>query len=169
MHNLMSYIRKNKFKIITTIIFVICAYSIIRIANDSYEKQAQEETSKYENVERIKTDGTITLSFDSCEKVINEFLTNCVKGNYEEAYSYLSKNCKKDKYPTYESFEKNYCLAKKMKGKTYVIKRLKNEEIYKYKIEFNDMLSSGKKETQKIVDYYTIYVDNGHEIKICID
>ena len=171
MHNIVRYIRQNRIKIALIIIFIIFVISIIRAANNSYKEQEKSKIVVYENETRLETDGTITLTNKKCEEVINNFLKSCTSGDYEKAYTYLSEECKKDLYPTLESFTNDYCLAKKIKGKTYSIEKEKGSQNYKYKIEFNNMLSTGKQKSSRetTTEYYKIYVDNGHDIKISIE
>ena len=168
MHNIIRYISQNKIKIVGIIFFILFGYSIIRTANDAYEKQGQNEQSKYQNEVVIQTDGTVKLTNRNCENVIKEFLNNCTSGNYEKAYTYLSEECKENSYPTLEDFTNNYCVKKAIKDKGYSIKKQNNSK-YKYKIEFNNMLSTGKIDLSTDVEYYEITVDNGHDIKLNID
>ncbi|MBR3003059.1 MAG: hypothetical protein IKF38_05845 [Clostridia bacterium] len=165
MYNIIRYIRQNRIKIIGIVLFILFAYSMIITANKTYENQ---EKQKIQNSKEtaIQTDGTVTLSEKNCKKVIEEFLENCTKGQYEKAYTYLSQDCKKSKYPTLEDFENKYCVANAMKGKGYKIE--KNTK-FNYKIELNDILSTGKESTKRIFQYYSITVDNGHDIKINIE
>lgn len=166
MHNLLRYIRQNRIKIIIIILFIIFAYSLIHVANDSYNEQGKKELQNTVQEERLQTDETFSLSNKKCEDTIKEFLKYCTKGEYETAYSYISQECKESKYKTFETFKQEYCEKNAIKGKTYAIEKDGN---YKYKIEFNNMLSSGKTATKKTIHYYTIYVENGHEIKISIN
>lgn len=165
MYNIIRYIRQNRLKILIIIIFIIFVYSIIISANQAFEN-AEKQKIANETKTQIKTDGTVSLSEKNCRKVIEEFLKNCAKGKYEEAYSYLSQQCKDEKYPTLEEFENNYCVANSVKGKGYSIESQKQ---YNYKIELNNVLSTGGADSKKITNYFSITVDNGHDIKINID
>lgn len=167
MHRILGYIRKNKFQVILIILFIIFIYSLIHTANNEYKNRAKEQIQNGNNESIIKTDGTITLSDSNCKKVIKEFLEKSTRGNYEEAYNYLSEECKEQDYPNLEDFINNYCNLNVIKGKGYLIENTK--ERYKYKIEFNDILSSGNSYGQKDIHYYKINVENGHDIKITIE
>ena len=167
MYNIIRYIRQNRLKIIGIIIFILFIYSMIITANEAYKN---EEKQKIQNVneEKIETDGTVNLSEKNCKKIIEEFLKNCTNGDYEKAYSYLSKYSINSKYSTLEEFEKEYCLANSLKGKGYKIEKEKGKQ-YTYKIDFNEMLATGKNNSKKITHYYSITVENEHDIKINIE
>ena len=148
--------------------FVIFIYSLIKVANNAYEEQDRPQKESINQVEAQKNI-TVNLTDKNCENVIKNFIENCTKGNYEKAYSYLSQNCKKDKYPTLDDFVNNYCNLKTIRGNVYTIEKVKDISKYTYKIEFNNKLSTGKANSRKTIEYYSITVDNGQDIKINID
>lgn len=169
MHKLLRYIRQNRAKLIGIVIFILFAYTIIRTANEAYiEKGKEELEGSKNNIVTIERDATVNLSDKNCIKIINEFLNLCSNGKYEDAYSYLSKDCINNLYNSVDNFEKNYCIANGIKGKGYSVKKSEISQ-YTYMIEFNNMLSSGKANTTLTYDYYTITVENKHDIKLNIN
>lgn len=169
MHKLLRYIRQNRAKLIGIVIFILFAYTIIRTANEAYiEKGKEELEGSKNNIVTIERDATVNLSDKNCIKIINEFLNLCSNGKYEDAYSYLSKDCINNLYNSVDNFEKNYCIANGIKGKGYSVKKSEISQ-YTYMIEFNNMLSSGKANTTLTYDYYTITVENMHDIKLNIN
>lgn len=98
---------------------------------------------------------------------IKKFIDYCNEGNKKEAYKMLSQQCKEDKYPTIESFEKNYVSKIFINKKDYEITKEGNI----YKVFFlEDILQAGTIENrQKIEDYYSIYEDIVGEKSINID
>lgn len=168
MYNILRYIRQNGNKIIGIFLFIIFVYSIVHVADNSYKVKQKPDQEISKNDVIIQTNETIKLTDRNCRETIEKFLKNCTKGNYEEAYSYLSDECKKNKYSDVQDFIKNYCDTNDIKGKGYSINKSDNSK-YQYKIIFNDMLSTGKTNSTKTVAYYTITVDNGEDIRISID
>ena len=169
MHKVLRYIRQNRVKLIGIVVFILFAYTIIRTVNEAYiEKGKEELESSKDQIVTIERDSTVNLSEKNCIKIINEFLNLCTNGKYEDAYTYLSKDCIDNLYNSVEDFENDYCIAKGIKKKGYSVKK---SDIYQYTymIEFNNMLSSGKTNTTLTYDYYTITVENKHDIRLNIN
>lgn len=169
MHKILRYIRQNRAKLIGIVVFILFAYTIIRTANEAYIEKGKDELESSKNqVVTIERDSTVNLSDKNCIKIINEFLNSCSNGKYEDAYSYLSKDCIDNLYNSVEDFENDYCIAKGINKKGYSVKKSDISQ-YTYIIEFNNMLSSGKANTTLTYDYYTITVENKHDIKLNIN
>ncbi len=169
MHKILRYIRQNRAKLIGIVVFILFAYTIIRTANEAYIEKGKDELESSKNqVVTIERDSTVNLSDKNCIKIINEFLNLCSNGKYEDAYSYLSKDCIDNLYNSVEDFENDYCIAKGINKKGYSVKKSDISQ-YTYIIEFNNMLSSGKANTTLTYDYYTITVENKHDIKLNIN
>lgn len=167
MNRILSYIRHNRLKVAGIIIAIILGLSLIRAADNMYAERGKNNIK--ESVVKVKTDGSVDISNSARKQKIDEFLTNCTLGKYKKAYTYLSEDCKTNLYPTEESFINDYCLKKAIKNKNYAIEQDSNISSYTYKITFKNMLSSGKKVSTSIQDYYTVTVDNGNEIKLNIN
>ena len=135
MQKIRSYLGKNAIKIIFGVFFVVFIYSFIHAGNDAYREK--EQKVKVGNNTQIAN-----ITNTEAKKVIKEFMENCINGNYEKAYTYLSENNKQAKYKTTEEFASNFCEKNSIKGKDYTINN--TNEKNKFKIELNNMLSSGK-------------------------
>lgn len=162
MQKIINYISKNLLQIIITIFFIIFIYSLIHSGNKAYKEKEKNVISDNKNDGYNVTDA-------QCKRIITNFLDACTDGNYELAYKYLSEECKKEKYSSLEIFINSYCLSNSIKGKDFVIAKVANETKPKYKIELNNMLSSGKVNSDKIINYYTIVVEDENNIKISIE
>ena len=176
MYNLLRYLRQNKIKVITIVIFIIFGYSIIRTMNNAYYlKEKDAEANQKKDIVTIQKKDDVSLSDNKCQQLIKDFLKECTSGNYENAYNYLSNDCKKYFYNDVESFKNKYCNIRNIVGKNYFIEEQTGITNYTYLITFNDMLSSGKIKTDVtsnssiLTDYYTITVDNGTDIKLNIN
>lgn len=170
MHKILRYIRQNRIKVIVIVLFIFFVYTLIHAADNAYKnKNVGNGQSVVEN--KIQTDGTINLTNQSCKEVLTKFLDSCTEGNYKEAYNYLSEECKTKKYTTLEKFKEDYYEYYSFKNKGYKIDKITGN--YKYKVEFNNLLSTGKQQTNSLknmqTQYYSITVDNGHDIRINID
>lgn len=160
-NNIIKYIRQNTWKFILTVLLIIFVYSLIRIADNAYKKEISE-------TELTQNDSTSIIS-SQAEEEIEKFLDLCSNAQYEEAYTYLSDECKSNLYPSLENFVDDYCKKNKIKGTVYSIKKEKTTTGYKYKIEFDNSLSTGKKTATKNVDYYTVVTDENGQYKLNIN
>lgn len=167
MEKFLRYVRKNRLKIIVIILFIIFVYCVIHAADGIYKKQG-EESVKTKETSQESEKNSINITSKQCEKTIKEFLDNCTEGNYEKAYQYLSEESL-EKYPTLGDFEKNYCVQNSIKGKGYSIKKESGNSKNKYKITFNNLLSSGNKDSNTIINYYTVVAENEETFKIRIE
>lgn len=167
MQKLLSYIRHNRIKIIFIIVAIIFFYSLLLTANDAYKDQTkldEENKQQFGDYQNAK----ITLTTKKCEDIIKEFLDYCTKGDYEKGYTYLSEECKKSKFPTFNSF-KTYCENNVLKSKNYSISRNKSGYYYTYKISLNNKLSTGDSKSLNDVYYYKVVIQNEEDIKIEIE
>ena len=160
MQNIRSYLGKNAIKIIFGIFFIIFIYCFIHAGNDAYREK--EQSVKTEN--KVETTNIKTTD---AKKTIQEFMENCINGNYEKAYTYLSDSNKQQKYKTIEEFSQNFCENNSIKGKNYSI--INTNENNKYKIELNNMLSSGKTNGKVQVFYCKVIKQEDNNIKISIE
>lgn len=167
MHKILRYIRQNRVKLTIIVFFILFAYSILTALNEAYNEEGEEKSQNKKEIITINSDPTLSLSYKNCTKVINEFLELCTNEEYEKAYTYLSEDCKENLYNSVESFKSNYCIKNSIKGKGYSVKKSEISN-YVYTIEFNNMLSTGKKNSSAFYDYYTITVENGEDIKLNI-
>lgn len=160
-NSFIKYIRQNTWKFILTVLLIIFVYSLIRIADNAYKKEISESD--------LNQDEKVSIVSSDAQETIEDFLNLCSNGKYEEAYTYLSDDCKLNVYPSLESFVNNYCTKNKIKGTVYSIKKDKTTSVYRYKIEFDNSLSTGKKTTNKNTDYYTVVTDENGKYKININ
>ena len=160
-NNIIKYIRQNTWKFILTILLIVFVYSLIRMADNAYKKEISETN--------LNQNENISIVSSSAEEIIEEFLHLCSNGKYEEAYTYLSEECKSSLYPSLESFVNDYCTKYKIKGTVYSIKKEIQSSVLKYKIEFDNSLSTGKKTTSKKVDYYTVTATENEQYKLNIN
>lgn len=186
MHNLFRFYNQNRIKIWIIVIAIIFGFTIIQILNKSVEErkiaQSQEETlnntinsesgkNYTKESESMVSGGTVNQSYqDDFGNLLDNFLTYCINEKYEEAYNLLSTDCKETLYKSESLFETLYCNNKFTKLKTYSFQSwssAKGRYIYLVKI-FDNMLATGKDNTQNYIqDYLTIVKENG-EYKINI-
>lgn len=162
MSKILGYIRKNTLKIIVIVLFIIFIYSFIKAGNNAYREQEKQVVSD-------KSNTSVNIKDSDCKKIINNFLNSCTSGKYEEAYAYLSEECKNENYKTLDDFINNYCVKKSIKGKDFSFKKDTSKSGYTYIIEFNNMLSSGKKDNKIQKENYTIVVENENELRLNIE
>lgn len=187
MHRLISMYSKNRLKVWAIILMIILGLSLIQVLNKA-------EKDKNAN-SKIEENNTITKNSDNEKdytnesetmvtstkvperyqekfgKVINEFYTSCVNGDFETAYNLLSDQCKKLIYPNQNLFESLYCKEKFTGDKEYSFQSWntsKNIYIYQVKI-FDNMLATGKSSDQGYIEDYITLVPYEDSFKLNLD
>ena len=90
-----------------------------------------------------------------------KFISDCNKRKIEEAYNYLSKECKEELYPSIEEFKNNYIDKVFGSPKISTVENWK-ENIYKINLR-DDIIATGNANSQIIQDYITIVNENGEK------
>lgn len=187
MHRLISMYSKNRLKVWAIILMIILGLSLIQVLNKA-------EKDKNAN-SKIEENNTITKNSDNEKdytnesetmvtstkvperyqekfgKVIDEFYTSCINGDFETAYNLLSDQCKKLIYPNQNLFESLYCKEKFTGNKEYSFQSWntsKNIYIYQVKI-FDNMLATGKSSDQGYIEDYITLVPYEDSFKLNLD
>ncbi len=182
MNKLRRFYNQNTKEIWIGIVIIIFIISIIQLFNNFAAKENQEKIEESKNEEQVETkygkeSETIILGRDISEKtkdtygeIMDQFLTHCVKQEVEQAYNFLSKDCKEMMYPSQEVFKTEYCETKFSGNKTYSFQSWTNvrEVIYYVKI-FDDMLSTGIANTRNYKEDYITIVKENDEYKLNIN
>lgn len=173
MNKITRLYNQNRVSFWTTILVIVFIISIIQLLN-YFAKQKNENKAKQNSntvqetyineSQSIISEGSVSTSKRTTYgKIIDEFLTNCIEGKFEEAYEILSNDCKEVYYNSLEKFENLYCKNKFSSDKTYSFQSWISgkKDIYQVKI-FDDMLSTGKVNNNKYIeDFYTIVKEDG--------
>lgn len=177
MNKWIRWYNQNRKKFWIFVIVTVFIFIIIRLLNfgakiqlEEEKKEAEENKTKTSNTvsydkqsKSIVSGGTVDQEYqDQFGKLINEFLGNCVIGNYEEAYQYLSKDCREELYPSKKMFIDQYCSEKFEGNKQYDFQSWTSKGNYIYLVKiYENMLSTGNANTNYIQDYYTIVKESG--------
>jgi len=181
MQKIISWYNQNRGKVWIGVIIIIFCIAILYLLNlwakqeldkdkEEIEKANQKNEITYEQQSKSivsggKVDKTYQKKFGN---VIDTFLTNCVQHNYEEAYQLLSTKCKEELYPSKRIFIDNYGKENFEGEKQYEFQSWTSKGNYIYLIKiYENILASGKANSNYIQDYYTI-VDEGGEYKLNI-
>ena len=154
---------------------------VIQLLNAFTKKQLM-NTSKIENLEvgtqnvyqPNKTILTNTTVGENQAKennnIIEEFVQYCNNAETQKAYDLLTDECKEILYPTVDKFNNYYCKKIFTDKMQYNIQSWINDgDNYTYKIRFlQDILATGKYNSEAIEDYITIIEDN-NQLKININ
>lgn len=180
MYRLIRFYNQNRGKFWFIIIVIIFIFVVIQLFNAFSEQQLQEQTrnvvenannvSKYEEKsESMVSGGKVSDMFqEEYGELLDSFLSNCISGNYEQAYQLLSKECKEELYPALKSFQVDYCDGKFNSEKEYDFQSWISDVATIYQVKIHDnILQSGNANMNYIEDYYTIVKENG-ENKISI-
>lgn len=170
---------QNRFKFWTIAIIVIFIIAIIQLYNNAYrnvdDKRIQENVIsnnvQSNMVDYDKASETITNNGNvrgdiknDIQRTLENFIIYCCNGQINEAYDFLTDDCKELLYPTKESFDNNYCKYIYEKRRTYSFQSWSTSEntyIYLVKI-FEDMLSTGRDLTENYLqDYITVVKQDG--------
>ena len=171
MYNLLRFYNQNRGKFWFIVIVIIFIFVIIQLFNFFAERQLEDETentmsnnstvttNRYEEKSKsMVSGGSVDSAYqEEFTKLLDDFLSNCISGNYQQAYQLLSKECKEELYPTEKSFRINYCDGKFDTGKEYDFQSWISDKAIIYQIRiYNNILQSGNANTNYIEDYYTI-------------
>lgn len=182
MYKLLRFYNQNRRKFWFIIIVIIFIFVIIQLFDFFAENKLENETenivnnsnsvmtNRYEEKSKsMVSGGSVDSTYQGrFTELLDDFLNNCISGNYGQAYQALSKECKEELYPTEKSFRINYCEGKFDTGKEYDFQSWISDKatIYQIKI-YNNILQSGNANTNYIEDYYTIIKeDNDYKINI---
>lgn len=176
MNKLIRLFNQNIKKILIGVLAVVFVFVIINVLNEAEKENnkiilnenknntntSSKNNYKNESTSLITGEKVSDKYQDTFGKLIDKFLKSCLEGNMEEAYNCLSEQCKQELYPSKEIFVDKYCKNKFVKNRKYSFQAWTSKEPYIYKIKiFEDMLSSGKVNTNYIEDYCTIVEENG--------
>ncbi|MBO5413433.1 MAG: hypothetical protein J6A29_03940 [Clostridia bacterium] len=175
MYKLIRIINQNRKQILIAILAIVFVITTIQILNNVAKKSNEEKenelknnNSKYDTSTHnpnysIISGGSVSQSTqNTVNKIIDNFMTSCNKGDVQTAYNLLSENCKEELYPTLEDFTKNYYMNNFKTNKQYSVQLWSKEKLM-YKIElYEDILSTGKVDTTTSrQDFFTIVKENG--------
>lgn len=188
MNKLIRLFNQNIKKIIIGVLAILFVFVIINVLNEvakennqiaqneAKESQNTSSTSSKNSEKSYENESTSLITGekvsdkyqDTFGELIDNFLRACLEGDQEEAYNLLSQECKDELYPSKEIFIDKYCKDKFTVNRKYSFQTWSSKEPYIYRIKiFEDMLASGKANTNYIEDYYTIVEENGdHKLNI---
>lgn len=132
----------------------------IEVALNSITLQEDESTVSGEKLSSGQTDSLT---------ILDTFIDACNQGKIDEAYSFLSEDCKTEMYPQVENFKKSYYDAIFSSGKRNI--SVENWTGNIYKVEYiNDALATGVYEQENTIqDYITITTNKKGETKLNIN
>ena len=183
MYKLIRFFNQNKNQIIKIGVFIIFLFIILQLLNklaqiknkESIENVAVSNTSsttQNDNKGLISNKSAVNGSEVSKENLKNatdtiyEFVDYCNKQEIEKAYNLITEDCKKQMYPTLNSFKGAYYNdVFNGKQRTCTIENWVGD-IYKVRMG-EDILSTGKDTGYAKEDYITIKkVDNEYKLNI---
>ena len=178
------YYRDNKAKVWKTIAVIVFIFIAIRFLNylarinreerqSNIETNTQNTTTTADNTtylpsEAIISDTNLPKKQTSQEiALIEDFINKCNENKVEEAYNLLSTDCKKQVFPTIESFYNNYYAKIFTKKMSYDAEAWIAHYDVTYRVEImEDILSSGKVSGESFEDYFTIVEEDDETLKI---
>lgn len=183
MYKLIRFFNQNKNQIIKIGVFIIFLFIILQLLNKLAQINNKESiknvtvsntssTTQNDNKGLISNKSAVNGGEVSKENLKNatdtiyEFVDYCNKQEIEKAYNLITEECKKQMYPTLDSF-KNAYYGDVFNGKqrTCTIENWVND-IYKVRMG-EDILSTGKDTGYAKEDYITIKkVDNEYKLNI---
>lgn len=172
---------RNK-RILVAIIIVIASILIgLQILNyfakQNLEKKNEEamKDTIYGNFiqdpsESMVSEGNVPKEYeDDFNSLIDNFLKACQQGKVQEAYTYLSKECKEVLYPDITDFQKGYYNYNFGDDKTYSFQSWSTGTRYIYKIKIMDnILATGIDTSERYIEDYVTIVKQNNEYKLNI-
>lgn len=187
MHRLISMYNKNRLKVWAIILMIILGLSLIQVLNKAEKNKNANSKIEENNVVTTNSNNekdytneseTMVSSTKVSEKyqekfgkVIDEFYTSCINGDFETAYDLLSDQCKIQMYPDQNLFESLYCKEKFTGNKEYSFQSWKTEkDIYIYQVKiFDNMLATGRSSDQGYIEDYITLVPYEDTFKLNLD
>lgn len=176
MFNILRFYNQNRIKIWIIVILIIFGFTIIQILNNAIKENEKNQenvigksnevnVSKYtKESESIVSGGNVGQNYqDEFGDLLDNFLKYCINEDYDKAYDLLSDDCKETLYKSEDLFITGYCKNKFTKIKKYNFQSWSSSNgIYIYLVKiFDDMLTTGKDNTQNYIqDYLTIVKEN---------
>lgn len=181
MNNIVRKFNQNRKMICLYIFIFVCIIIGIQVVNYVIKKQNENKSNETNNIQNISsyekrtstlTEKTVNEKInDKNIEIIDKFIKLCNEKKPEEAYSLISDDCKKQKFPSKDDFIKNYYESffdteKKYEYEIWINKG--TNYTYKIKLYNDNLMQTGGKETSYIEEYYTIKQDK-YENKININ
>lgn len=181
---------QNRKKVWFGLIIVIFGIAMINLINQAYQEQAkvnmQQMAQKIENNKEEEKSSDKTIDYekastslttgekvhnsvkDEIQEVLKQFVECVCHGKIQEAYSYLTRECKQEQYPAVEIFAQSYCADVQDKVYDFQLWTTGNN-LYVYRVKFLDDLLSTGRDTSKnyFQDYITVLKqDNLYRLNI---
>ena len=187
MHNLIRYYYKNKYKIWGVIAFIVLLILIIQALNLLMAQLNEQENSNVSNTNTLNTlinnedtDSYITndqsavsgdfidsTTLENARVIIEDFISACNNGNVEEAYSYISNDCKSIMFNNVDQFKTLYYDV--IFGGNKKNAAIENWLLNTYKVDITeDIMATGNANGIRTQDYMTV-VEEDDEIKLNIN
>ena len=185
MHNLIRYYYKNKYKIWGVIIFIVLLLMIIQVVNRIVENSNNQASTvnnlnignsilnnKNTNTHITSNTSGVTgeiinnTSLEEASEIIENFISACNNRNIEEAYSYLSEDCKNEIYSDVNKFKTLYYDT--IFGGNTKNASVENWLLNTYKVNITEnIMQTGDANGIKTQDYITIVrEDDGNKLNI---
>lgn len=180
MHKLLRLYNQNRTKIwiiiiiIAFILFIIQTLNNIAKQENTEEKNNENQETTYNNVVSYDKESEAIISNKKISKeekvkngkIIDDFFTNCINHNPEQAYELLSSDIKNKMYQSQSLFESLYYNKRFEGDKQYSFQLWisdNNQDTYLVKV-YDNMLSTGKSNSTYIEDYVTVIQENGKAV-----
>ena len=184
MYNLIRWYNQNRRKFWTIVLAVIAVillgWRLMYLNsnrdlnnNRNINQNSQVDTSNLNSITLYSDESAITgekITIDqSGIEVIDNFVSFCNSGNFQEAYNLLSKECKEQLYSELNDFQQAYYIPIFKSGKRNATIVNWNDNIYR--VDFNeDALSTGRYNVDNTIqDYITIVNDEEGNKKLNIN
>lgn len=184
MNKLLRYWNQNKRKILITVAVIALVIIIIQIINAMVKRQNEKDKNKQTSNTIIANDITKpSQSVISDDKLteketkensdfIEQFVNYCNQNKIEQAYQFLTEECKTELYPTKEIFMTNYIDQIFKQQVNYELQLWYSEaNCHTYRITYyigNLLQTGGQVSSNNFVDYVTLIKQNG-EYKLNIN
>lgn len=176
--------QKISFIIIFMLIIIVANIVLVYLSNEIRKEQMEEEPTQNVMDYEIQDEfNQITIGSDSSAlsgddltssqiemlDIIEQFAEYCNNGNVEEAYSFLSNECKDEMYKTLNDFKVSYYDQVFAGEKKSISVENWSANIYKVTIQ-KDILSTGiYTDEDTLQDYMSVITDENNNYKLNIN
>lgn len=185
LHKFRKFCYDNKIKIWRGIFIIASILIVIQLANYLIKIRSENSIKNVNNSDNINSNTTNTNIYMSsntsgvtgeiidkdslaqANEIIDNFISACNNSNIEEAYSYLSKECKNEMFNNLNDFKTLYFDP--IFGGVRKNATIENWLLNTYKINISeDIMTTGNVNNIKTQDYITV-TREGNEIKLNIN
>lgn len=167
----MNFWKKHKNKILVGIIIWLIIILINNILKNRLAKIPAPSTTYTPHVSVLDENEEVPEKYqEPIENLVDSYFNYCNNGQYEQAYNLITEDCKKNNYPTLESFKGYVNHVFEGKKKIYNIQSysiINNKYIYNMRI-LDDIMANGTTDGYYYYEEKIVLTEENGQMKLSI-